>query len=188
MFYNAGSEGRTLPFVNELTLPDDHDRYTYTAPARRLPDYALFTYDPSRFRDNMTIVAQLENVPFVDNCRVFAFVGDECRGQGAAVQGKLFITVHGQAGEAITFKLYDNDTRDLCEINESVPFQSMLGTVRQPLKMQKGKTIVTGIQGLSTGAAATESFDLSGRRISGSQRGISIQRLSDGSVRKVVRK
>ena len=188
MFYNAGSEGRTLPFVNELTLPDDHDRYTYTAPARRLPDYALFTYDPSRFRDNMTIVAQLENVPFVDNCRVFAFVGDECRGQGAAVQGKLFITVHGQAGETITFKLYDNDTRDLCEINESVPFQSMLGTVRQPLKMQKGKTIVTGVQGLSTGAAATESFDLSGRRISGSQRGISIQRLSDGSVRKVVRK
>ena len=188
MFYNAGSEGRTLPFVNELTLPDDHDRYTYTAPARRLPDYALFTYDPSRFRDNMTIVAQLENVPFVDNCRVFAFVGDECRGQGAAVQGKLFITVHGQAGETITFKLYDDDTRDLCEINESVPFQSMLGTVRQPLKMQKGKTIVTGVQGLSTDAAATESFDLSGRRISGSQRGISIQRLSDGSVRKVVRK
>ncbi|MBR1791112.1 MAG: hypothetical protein IJ754_05100 [Bacteroidaceae bacterium] len=188
MFYNAGSEGRTLPFVNELTLPDDHDRYTYTAPARRLPDYALFTYDPSRFRDNMTIVAQLENVPFVDNCRVFAFVGDECRGQGAAVQGKLFITVHGQAGETITFKLYDDDTRDLCEINESVPFQSMLGTVRQPLKMQKGKTIVTGVQGLGTGAAATESFDLSGRRISGSQRGISIQRLSDGSVRKVVRK
>ncbi|MBP3822180.1 MAG: hypothetical protein J6I36_02025 [Bacteroidaceae bacterium] len=188
MFYNAGSEGRTLPFVNELTLPDDHDRYTYTAPARRLPDYALFSYDPSRFRDNMTIVAQLENVPFVDNCRIFAFVGDECRGQGAAVQGKLFITVHGQAGETITFKLYDDDTRDLCEINESVPFQSMLGTVRQPLKMQKGKTIVTGVQGLSTDAAATESFDLSGRRISGSQRGISIQRLSDGSVRKVVRK
>ena len=103
-------------------------------------------------------------------------------------QGKLFITVHGQAGESITFKLYDDDTRDLCEINESVPFQSMLGTVRQPLKMQKGKTIVTGVQGLSTDAAATESFDLSGRRISGSQRGISIQRLSDGSVRKVVRK
>ena len=188
MFYNAGEDGRSLLFMSEFSMPDEDQSNAMPAPARRLPDYALFSYDPSRFRDNMTIVAQLENVPFVDNCRIFAFVGDECRGQGAAVQGKLFITVHGQAGETITFKLYDDDTRDLCEINESVPFQSMLGTVRQPLKMQKGKTIVTGVQGLSTDAAATESFDLSGRRISGSQRGISIQRLSDGSVRKVVRK
>lgn len=188
MFYNAGEDGRSLLFKSEFSMPDEDQGEALPAPARRLPDYALFTYDPSRFRDNMTIVAQLENVPFVDNCRIFAFVGDECRGQGAAVQGKLFITVHGQAGETITFKLYDDDTRDLCEINESVPFQSMLGTMRQPLKMQKGKTIVTGVQGLSTDAAATESFDLSGRRISGSQRGISIQRLSDGSVRKVVRK
>ena len=188
MVYNAGSEGRTLPFVNELTLPDDHDRYTYTAPARRLPDYALFSYDPSRFRDNMTIVAQLENEPFVDECYVSAFVGDECRGEGRAVKGKLFITVHGNPGETVTFKLYDTATRDLSEINGSVKFQTMLGTVREPLMMQKGKVIVTDVQGLDTEAAPAATFDLSGRRISGSLRGINILRMADGTVRKVVRK
>ena len=188
MFYNAGSEGRTLPFANELTMPDDHDRITYTAPARRLPDYALFSYDPSRFRDNMTIVAQLENEPFVDECYVSAFVGDECRGEGRAVKGKLFITVHGNPGETVTFKLYDTATRDLSEINGSVKFQTMLGTMREPLMMQKGKVIVTDVQGLDTEAAPAETFDLSGRHIAGSQRGINIQRLSDGTVRKVIRK
>ena len=188
MFYNAGSEGRTLPFVNELTLPDDHDRYTYTAPARRLPDYALFSYDPSRFRDNMTIVAQLENEPLVDGCYVSAFVGDECRGEGRAVKGKLFITVHGNPGETVTFKLYDTATRDLSEISGSVKFQTMLGTVREPVMMQKGKVIVTDVQNLDTEAAPAETFDLSGRRIAGSQRGINIQRLADGTVRKVIRK
>ena len=64
----------------------------------------------------------------------------------------------------------------------------MLGTVREPLMMQKGKVIVTDVQGLDTEAAPAETFDLSGRRISGSLRGINIQRLSDGTVRKVIRK
>ena len=64
----------------------------------------------------------------------------------------------------------------------------MLGTVREPVRMQKGKVIVTDVHNLDTEAAPTETFDLSGRRISGSQRGINIQRLSDGTLRKVIRK
>jgi len=190
MFYNAGTAQRDLQFVNqfgfgqEVVTPGGGESRMKTA--RR---ESVWQYDARRFRDNMSIVATIEGMASVDHCSVGAFVGDECRGEGRAVNGKMFITVHADAGEQISFRLRDELTGQLFDIDQQVMMQQMLGTVKQPLKLSSAN-VTTGIsqtddRSLNADHAA---YDLGGRQVMTGAKGVTLQRQSDGTVRKVVRK
>ena len=125
---------------------------------------SIWQYDASRFRDNMTIIASIDNRPAASHYSVGAFVGDECRGEGVAVDGRLFITVHANNGEVVSFKLYDETTGQVYDIDQQLPMQQMLGTVKQPYSMT-ANDVVTSIDDLPTASLRQQgrSYDLLGR-------------------------
>ena len=190
MFYNAYNGQRALMFSDELQMADRDDEYAQPA-RRRAAAEPLYSYDASRFRDNMTIVARLDNVPTTDACHVYAFVGDECRGEGQYVAGKLFITVHAEQGEQVGFRLFDAATGEESLVEQTVPMQTMLGSLRQPLSLTKGRTVTTAIADAQAGAATTAAeaaYDLTGRRTDAQAKGITLLRMADGTVRKQLKK
>lgn len=64
-----------------------------------------------------------------------AFVGDECRGIGKSVDGKIFVTIYGDTNfyEQIRFRAYDQNNHKEYEIMEKCQFSNSLkGTMKSP--------------------------------------------------------
>lgn len=88
-----------------------------------------------KYPNNMCLIAEVQghtSRPLI----VGAFVGEECRGVGKYVDGKIFITIYGNthsSGEIITFKAFDMENRrefllaEACELNEAKK-----GTLQSP--------------------------------------------------------
>lgn len=145
----------------------------------------VWEYDHSRFMNNMTMVAELVDIEHPEQYSIGAFVGDECRGEGAVIDGKAFITVHCDAGEYVTFKLYSPYTNEFYTIEEGLKAESRIGSMKAPFKMH-AFNVVDGINNIAGAGSSSESYDLSGRRVSSQQQGISIRRTADGKMHKVI--
>ncbi len=161
LFFNAGDANRSFIYADELN-PANARRASARATQESSP--SIWQYDASRFRDNMTIIASIDNRPAAGHYSIGAFVGDECRGEGVAVDGRLFITVHANNGEVVSFKLYDETTGQVYDIDQQLPMQQMLGTVKQPYSMT-ANDVVTSIDDLPTASFRQQgrSYDLLGR-------------------------
>lgn len=143
------------------------------APKRARQEKSVFTCDASLWADNMAIVAQIEGAVNTDNLTIGAFVGDECRGQGRFVKGdKLMINVAGNAGETVTFKLYDSFNDEYIDIPETLTYSQMAGSLKEPVKMTASE--VTAIRGVSNSAKGAI-YDLQGRRVENAQKGVFIR-------------
>ena len=60
----------------------------------------------------MPVVAVVNLDEIDDDCIIGAFVGDECRGIGHSVgnEGRIHVSVTGQRGDIVTFRLFDKAT------------------------------------------------------------------------------
>lgn len=188
LYFSADQEEKLLEFADESQMDDSNDEGTESvAPARlKTAAHSKFTFNPSRFRDNMGIVAEIEDVQCPENYSVVAFVGDECRGEGVCVDGKMFITVHANAGEQVSFRLIDNVTGEMFDIDQTVRFGAMLGSLKAPFRMSS-QAVVTGVNNVQCTMNNVQTFDLGGRSVKANTNGMTIQRRADGSVRKVVK-
>ena len=147
----------------------------------------ILDYDVHAFADNMSMVAEIQGLENPEDYTLGAFVDDECRGRGrVAVDGKMFVSAVGTSGEYVSFKLVNNTTGQVLPVDGVVSFSQIQGSLRAPVKLNM--PIATGINKTNGTMQSTEAYDLSGRRITGNQRGVSIERMADGSVRKVVKK
>ena len=158
-------------------------------PAPRVGE-KMWQYDARRFRDNMSMVAEIADLTAGDSYSIGAFVGDECRGEGKLIDGRFFITAHANSGEQISFQLYDETTGELFDIPGTVKMRTMQGTISQPYQLSKGSLIgtVTGIDAISTKVAAdSKVYNLGGQQTSDLQRGVNIIRTNDGRTVKVVK-
>lgn len=103
-----------------------------------------WVYDASAYADNMTVIAELlkENTPTIEGTfTVAAFCDKECRGIGEYVDGKLFITIHGNPNDAISFKAIENATGIEYDINEKSSFNDQpIGSVNNPFRLTLGKS------------------------------------------------
>ena len=170
-----------IPYVPGPTEPSNPVK----AFANNVVDNIL-QYDVHAFADNMSMVAEIQGLDNPEDYTLGAFVDDECRGRGSvAVDGKMFVSAVGTSGEYVTFKLVNNHTGKVIPVEGTVSFSQMQGTLRAPVKLHT--SIATSIDKTEGTAQTAEAYDLSGRRIAGNQRGVSIQRMADGSVRKVVK-
>ena len=185
---NPTSSNVVINFKNEMT---DFQPGHETAPAgvKGIDSFdKVWEYDHSRFMNNMSIVGTLEGVEHPDQYSIGAFVGDECRGEGIIEDGKAFITVHCDAGEFVTFKLYSPYTRDFYTIEEGLQAETRVGSLRAPFKLHAAG-VVDGINATAVASPSGEAnaaFDLNGRRAITNQRGITIRRTADGKTRKVI--
>lgn len=70
---------------------------------------------------------------------VGAFCGEECRGIGEYVDGKIFVTIHGNPGDNISFKAIENVTGSEQAIkNELVFDEQPIGNLTQPYILNMG--------------------------------------------------
>ena len=185
LVYNPGTSAVTLTSTgNEGALGQGNE----SASARnRAPMTGVWEYDHSRFASNMTIVAEMPQLEDADHYTIGAFVDGECRGEGSFINGHAFITVHGESGEQVTFRLYNEMTGEYFDIDQTVKSQTRVGSLSNPMTMTSHE-FATGISVVrQDNAGATESYDLSGRKVDGSSKGVSLKRMADGTFRKVMK-
>jgi hypothetical protein len=88
---------------------------------------------------------------------VGAFCGDECRGIGRWVDNVLFLSVHGQQGDLITFRAYDAETGATLPIYETLLFDADChGSLSEPMPL----TLPTDVTTIYSAASEGKAFDI----------------------------
>lgn len=178
--------GQTLSFAAEEDMAQGDESVAGARSARA----SVWSYDASQFANNMSMIAEMKDVADLDNYTVGAFVNGECRGEGVAVDGRLFITVHGNSGEQVTFRLHNELTGEYFDVPETVMSQQMLGTLGAPVRLT-APAVITGINEAivsdrsAAGSSTSEVYDLMGRQNPNAK--LTIRRMADGKMHKVVK-
>jgi hypothetical protein len=174
LFYVA-NDGK-IDFTREFDLKQQ--TAAPAAPAMRAQAQSPWTIDDSRFADNMSMIAHVGGLTDASRLTLYAFVGNECRGRGIAVGDRQFITIHGERGERITFRVYDEVTDKYYEIEGSRAFAVVSGTMEAPVSLYAGDvTAIDSITADGEGIANAPVYNLKGQRVANVQtkKGIYVQ-------------
>ena len=179
----------------ELDMPGRYDLpqgyfVNSVIPRAASRERATWVYDNSRFANSMAIVAKVD----VENCEDYtigAFVGDECRGEGKFINGKAFISVGGEGGENISFRLLNKWTGELLDVAQEIPFGDMAGSISAPVLMGTidGTTGIVDINTIDSNNVEAI-YDITGRKVEQMTEGIYVIKVREGDkiVTKKVRK
>lgn len=100
-------------------------------------------YDETQYADNSTMIASVKDGDSDVMEGVYtigAFCGNECRGVGEYIDGKLFMVIHGNANDAITFKAIENATGNERTITNGLTFdENHLGALDAPYVLNLGE-------------------------------------------------
>ena len=178
LYYNNSGAVSSFKWNDEPTLFNMQQAAPSRQLAKKVVRQSVWQYDPSRFSDNMSMVAEVNEQVAMngEQWSVGAFVGNECRGEGRLVDGKFFITVHANQGEMVNFRLHNSISGEEYRINETVPMRLMLGSLRAPFQLTTdGADTTTGISTMDNGQKAMDKcYDLSGRRVNAKAKGLYI--------------
>ena len=181
-----------------VTLPAEGDlakvkKATKAAARRALSAVrpAAWKYKSARFANNMTIIAKGTEALDENRYSIGAFVNGECRGEGEIIDDKIFITVHGESGETVKFKLHDNFSDEYVELPDQVKFTDMYGSINEPMPLTTPATTAIDVIVVSddTNLEDMEIYTLSGQRVNADklEKGIYIVR-SKTATRKLIKK
>lgn len=183
LYYTEAENGLNISWNDEMLFPQNINVLIPAGPAGAPlhTNLSHWQYDPSRFMNNMTMVAQVENLDDASRYSIGAFVDGECRGESQLSGNKYFITVHADTKETVSFRIYDNETGAEYEMDETLPFQSKAGSVKAPVRLSSATMahdIATGISSVTgagnQGIQAEGIYDLNGRRVNEMTHGIYI--------------
>ena len=181
---NPGTVEISVDFINELMNLEPGNDAVPTGLKGFNAQTDVWKYDATRYMDNMTMVSVLDGVAVPEDYTIGAFVNGECRGEGFVENGIAYITVHCAAGEQVSFMLHNILTDETLSVLETVTAEMRIGSVKEPFVLHTGtQTAISNVNGTTT---VDETFDVAGRRTNANQRGITIRRMADGTVRKVV--
>lgn len=169
------TSGKWIGTLNTLNTGEGYMYYSGTETSFKYP-YTRFTkvtenlveegktvsvipwqYDPHKYADNMGLIADVVTEGSKALSGVYtigAFCGDECRGVGEYVGDKLFITIHGNCEDVISFKAIENAMGEEYVISEVTHMAENLGTMQSPYLLHIEKT--TDING----TAAKEDYNI----------------------------
>lgn len=138
--------------------------------------------DEHAYPDVMPMRAQLfcnETLTEEDEYTVAAFADTECRGIGSYVNGVIYLTIHGQGPEEISFMAVNNATNEIVNIQETVSFRALetVGSYYEPFALHF-ETVAVGIREIGSLQATDDRpdiYNLAGQRVNGKlSRGIYI--------------
>lgn len=171
LYYCTGENGIPNGFSFDFT-PESSSEVTppmgqsVALATQRAAAESVWQYDAGQFADNMAIVAEIPQLDFPADYTVGAFVGDECRGKGSAVQGgKMMISVAGKAGERVTFRLHNELTGEFIDLNETLTYAQRAGSLKKPVVLTSDGITTNIAENIAPEAAVEGIFDLSGRRV-----------------------
>lgn len=134
---------------------------------------APWTVDKHSYPNMMPVVAQVcdeNDNTFDTSCYVAAFSDNECRGVGKYENGILYLSIYGNAGEAIQFVGIDMNTDEVYHFKETVAFVAdILGSNKSPYQLHVGST--TGIEMVEDYQSSTGGmYNIDGMRVKKAQR------------------
>ena len=182
LIYNPGTENISFVIQPDRMMSEyvaSGEAGTTTARtlmANTRVDRTVLTYNPRRFADNMSIIASLPEGVDSERYTVVPFVGDECRGESKLDNDRFFITVHGQKGEQVSFRLFDNQTGEYENSLVEMPFSMMEGSIKAPVVLGTSTTAIDTITIDQNNQDGSEPviYDMQGRRMSKDARGLLI--------------
>lgn len=162
LIYNSSEDYLEITWPAESKLT----KVERSKAAKRAPSYSPFSYNKTRFADNMTIIAKSDEYLDGERYSVGAYVDGECRGAGRIIDGKMYITVHGEQGDKVAFKLYDKFSGQYIDMNETVGFTPICGSSDRPMSLNATGTF-TGVEEIMADDdfENAEVFTLSGQRV-----------------------
>jgi len=173
IYYTAGQGGFRPDFTISNTSGVKGERHL-AAMVNRQVEPSPWQYKVGQFADNMPIVAALEGESDGEQFSIGAYVGDECRGEGRAVDGNIFIiNVAGVAGETVHFRLYNKTTGEFSELSQTLPYTSQCGSLQAPVALG-GSDVVDGISTLQQTTVDDVRYNLAGQRVGRNYRGVVI--------------
>ena len=110
---------------------------------------SVWNYDASRFANTMAVIGKLEMNDVAEDYTIGAFVGDECRGEGKVVNGTAYITVAGEGGEEVSFRLYNKWNGQYSNVETKLAFTDLAGSIKSPVTLDA--PVVTGIDDVEMG-------------------------------------
>ena len=94
----------------------------------------------------------------------------------------MFINVSGKTGERIEFRLFSKTDNSIIDLNEQLSYSFSAGTLKAPVTLTaNGATAISTVEAAAD-SNATEVYDLSGRKLTQTQKGINILRSKDGKT------
>ncbi|MGM9699376.1 MAG: hypothetical protein ACI3Y0_12160 [Prevotella sp.] len=140
---------------------------------RRYEDVAPWTVDVHKYPNMMCITAELYDGNILvgeGDYYVAAFVGEECRGIGKFIDGKIFLSVYGEKSEPILFKAVDKESGESFDIDDKLDFKAdAVGSVKAPYQLQLGNA--TGISGIGEESAQGEdAYNALGQKVKDTRR------------------
>ncbi|MGN0231074.1 MAG: hypothetical protein ACI4A8_02555 [Muribaculaceae bacterium] len=145
LIYNAATESLALIFPAEQGLEAVATSSEVSTLSTRTK--SPWKYDSRRFADNMSIIARATTSLEEGRYSIGAFVGDECRGEGVMINGRFFITVHGAGGEKVSFKLCDNNSGQIIDLDDEMNFAMTAGTLSEPVALST--PFISGVDGVN---------------------------------------
>jgi hypothetical protein len=101
-----------------------------------------WTFNKHAYPNVMPVIAEfyVDGTKYADDDYVIAaFVGDECRGVGRWIDGRLMMNVCGNGGEDVVFKAYNKDSEQYFTVAEHVTFVAdNSGSWNAPMKLTLG--------------------------------------------------
>jgi len=142
-------------------------RYTAPSPRTKSPwELNLHAYP-----NVMNVIARLEingEEAMDGSYSLGAFSGDECRGVATLSNGLLYITIHGQGGEPIKFRLFDAEGKTF-DIDQSYTLisQDLIGSRKSPLLLTVTTDETDAISNVALGSKilSVQYYSLSGQRL-----------------------
>ena len=135
MYKSNSDTNKTLTYtVSREAMPEQAENYDYQ-----------WTPETNRYADNMSVIAvvEVEGDEMRENMEVGAFVNGECRGTAILRYFEptdryyAMLSVSGEAGDKVTFKLYDAEGENIINFSEN----AVLGTLDNPLVLRFGESM-----------------------------------------------
>ena len=165
------------------------------APARVTEEISSWQPQPHAYPNVMNAVAVLyaDGVPVTEgDFQVAAFSGDECRGTGTLIDGRLFFTIHGEGGEPLAFRVADSGGQ-VFTASQPLAMQpdAIMGSRVQPFRLDVTATALRQPNVVSAKVVKVAYYNASGMRVSHPGPGITFQQTTyaDGQtlVKKILR-
>lgn len=175
IYYNAGPE-KTVTMPAESYYYQFDDLAAKSLAKSKVADDDAWQYNSRAFANNMPVIARIDGLANADYYTVGAFVGNECRGRGSMVNGKFFITVHGEKGEDVHFMLHNTLTGEFFAVDGNVRMASRAGSLAEPVALSANMT-VTGINAAEVSKSMKGvNYNIAGQRVGDNAKGIVISK------------
>lgn len=147
-----------------------------------LDELTYTSVDARRYPTTMNIIAKITDKQHGLNdsdCRIYAFAGNECRGESKLVGGSHYLTIYGDDATNITFVVKDVNNGSTYMANENAIFgQEVMGSRKAPYEITLAN--LTNINNMSAASCKMKVYSMEGVLINPDATAATLKKLPRG--------